>query len=132
MRVHIPAIAAAVGLCPHPALAQTPDPFFAGKTINLIIGFGPGGTYDYYARLVARHLGKHIPGKPNVIAQQMAGAGSFTAANYLYAVAPKDGTAMGTSPRPSPSRKRSRRRASNTSRRSSIGSDGRPRSCRSS
>ncbi|MGE0628631.1 MAG: Bug family tripartite tricarboxylate transporter substrate binding protein [Hyphomicrobiaceae bacterium] len=78
------------------AVAQPAEKFFAGRTITLIVGFGPGGTYDYYARLVARHLGRHIPGNPTVVVQSMPGAGSLTAANYLYNVAPKDGTAMGT------------------------------------
>ena len=90
------AAALAAALLPQTAAAQGGEPFFAGKTVTVIIGFGPAGTYDYYARLVARHIGKHIPGKPNVVAQNMPGAGSFTAANFLYAAAPKDGTAMGT------------------------------------
>ena len=78
-----------------PAIAQTDQPF-RGKTISVYIGFGPGGTYDYYARLVARFLGPHIPGNPAVVAVQMPGAGSFTCANFLFTVAPKDGTALGT------------------------------------
>jgi len=69
--------------------------FFENKTINLYIGFAPGGGYDYYGRLVARFIGKHIPGNPSVVAQNMPGAGSFRAANFIYSVAPKDGTAMG-------------------------------------
>ena len=87
-------IACAAGT-PTPAAAQTAEPFFKGKTINVYIGFAPGGTYDYYSRLFARYIGKHIPGNPSVVAQNMPGAGSFLAANYLYAVAPKDGTALG-------------------------------------
>ncbi len=75
--------------------AQPAEPFFKGKTINVYIGFAPGGTYDYYSRMFARYIGKHIPGNPTVIAQNMPGAGSFQAANFLYAVAPKDGTALG-------------------------------------
>lgn len=77
------------------AFSQTPEPFYKGKTISLLIGFGGGGTYDYYGRLVARHLGNQLPGKPNVIVQSMPGAGSFTAANYLYSIAPKNGTVIG-------------------------------------
>ncbi len=77
------------------AAAQSADPYFKGKVINHYIGFAPGGTYDYYSRLFARFIGKHIPGNPTVVAQSMPGAGSFQAANFLYAVAPKDGTAMG-------------------------------------
>ena len=68
---------------------------FAGKTVTLTIGYGPGSGNDIYGRLISRHLGKHIPGKPNVVAQNMPGAGSFKAANYLFAAAPKDGTVLG-------------------------------------
>jgi tripartite-type tricarboxylate transporter receptor subunit TctC len=78
------------------ACAQPAEPFFHGKTINLYIGFGGGGSYDYYARLVARYIGKHIPGNPTVVAQTMAGAGSLQLANFLFTTAPRDGTAMGT------------------------------------
>src|SRR5262245_47848899 len=76
------------------ALAQTPDTF-AGKTVTMIIGFGPGGGYDLWGRTVARHIGKHLPGKPNVVSQNMPGAGSYVAASHIYNVAPKDGTVMG-------------------------------------
>jgi tripartite-type tricarboxylate transporter receptor subunit TctC len=68
---------------------------FAGKTVTLTVGYGPGSGNDIYGRLIARHLGKHIPGKPNVVPQNMPGAGSFKAANYLFAAAPKDGTVIG-------------------------------------
>ncbi len=67
----------------------------AGKSVQMIIGFGPGGGYDLWGRTVARHIGKHLPGNPTVIAQNMPGAGSYTATNYLYGVAPKDGTVLG-------------------------------------
>lgn len=77
-----------------PTMAQTPEQFFAGKTITITIGFSPGGTYDLFGRMLSRHLGKHVPGKPTVIASNMPGAGSLTAANWLYRVASKDGTAM--------------------------------------
>ncbi|MGE3248135.1 MAG: Bug family tripartite tricarboxylate transporter substrate binding protein [Beijerinckiaceae bacterium] len=77
------------------ALAQSPEAFFKGKTITVTIGFSPGGTYDLFGRMVARHIGRHIPGKPTVVASNMPGAGSFRAANWLYSVAPKDGTALG-------------------------------------
>ena len=69
--------------------------FYRGKQLNLIVGYGPGGGYDIYARLLARHLGRFIPGNPNVIVQNMPGAGSLRAVNYLYKIAPKDGTAIG-------------------------------------
>jgi tripartite-type tricarboxylate transporter receptor subunit TctC len=75
--------------------AQTPEQFFAHKTINIAIGYTPGGSYDLYGRLIQRHLGKHIPGQPTVVAQNMPGAGSLKAANYTYEVALKDGTALG-------------------------------------
>ena len=85
------AIAAATG----EVIAQSPEQFFARKTIAVTIGYTAGGSYDLYGRLVARHIGKHIPGQPSVVAQNMPGAGSLKAANYLYEVAPKDGTALG-------------------------------------
>ena len=75
--------------------AQPADEPFRGKSINLIIGAGTGGGIDLYGRLVALHIGKHLPGKPKVVAQNMPAAGSIAAANYLYNVAPKDGTAIG-------------------------------------
>jgi tripartite-type tricarboxylate transporter receptor subunit TctC len=77
------------------AAAQPAEPFFARKTVTITIGYTAGGSYDLYGRMVARHLGKHIPGQPTLIAQNMPGAGSLKAANYLYEVAPKDGTALG-------------------------------------
>ena len=81
-------------LGPSPA-ACADDVSFKGQTVHLYIGFAPGGSYDYFGRLVARHIGRHLPGTPTVIAEQMPGAGSFTAANFLCARAPKDGTALG-------------------------------------
>jgi tripartite-type tricarboxylate transporter receptor subunit TctC len=78
------------------ANAQTDDGFYKGKTIDFYIGWGAGGGYDVYGRLVARHMGKHIPGRPNIIARNMEGAGSLRLANWLYNVAPKDGLAFGT------------------------------------
>jgi len=78
-----------------PANAQSVEQFYKGKTINLYIGYAPGGGYDFFGRLVARHLGRHIPGQPTVVPQNMPGAGSLRAANFVYNVAPKDGTALG-------------------------------------
>src|SRR5712692_3306313 len=69
--------------------------FYKGRQVNLIVGFGPGGGYDIYARLLARHFGRFIPGNPNVVVQNMPGAGSLRAVNYLYNIAPKDGTTIG-------------------------------------
>ena len=79
-----------------PAHAVAPADFYKGRTIFVIVGFTPGGGYDLYARLLAQHLGKHIPGNPAVVTQNMPGAGSLKAVNYLYSVAPKDGTVIGT------------------------------------
>jgi tripartite-type tricarboxylate transporter receptor subunit TctC len=76
------------------AAADDVADFYRGKRINLVIGFGSGGGYDLYARLFARFLGGHIPGKPVIVPQNMPGAGSRRAANWLYTVAPKDGTAI--------------------------------------
>ena len=73
------------------ALAQD---FYKGKTISIIVGFGPGGGYDLYARLIAGTIGKYIPGQPRVIVQNMEGAGSVRAANHVYVQAPKDGTVI--------------------------------------
>jgi len=70
--------------------------FYAGKSIQLVIGFDVGGGYDLYARTVARHWSRHIPGNPSFVPQNMPGAGTRIAANWLYGVAPKDGTAVGT------------------------------------
>src|SRR4051812_3924679 len=70
--------------------------FFAGKTIQIAVGFDVGGGYDLYARTVARHWTRHIPGNPTFVTQNMPGAGSRAAANWLYNVAPKDGTAIAT------------------------------------
>src|SRR5579863_1847630 len=77
------------------AMAQAPDAAFAGKTVTMFIGFGPGGGYDLWARVIARHLGKHLPGNPAVVPQNLEGAGSYRAANFIYNVAPKDGTTIG-------------------------------------
>jgi tripartite-type tricarboxylate transporter receptor subunit TctC len=77
-----------------PAIAQD-APDFKGKTVTIIAGFEAGGPYDFYARLVGRYIGAHLPGNPGVIVQNMPGAGGLRGANYIYNVAPKDGTALG-------------------------------------
>lgn len=95
--MRLPGIALAGGLAllsAPTAQAQSPEEFYKGKTIDLIIGFSAGGGYDAYARLVARHLGNHVPGKPTIVAKNMAGAGSRVAAAHVYNVAPKDGTVL--------------------------------------
>ncbi len=81
----------ALGALAAPALAQD----FTKKTITVYIGNTSGGSYDLYGRVVARYFGKHLPGNPTVIATNMPGAGTLRAANYIYEVAPKDGTAIG-------------------------------------
>ena len=81
------------GLAPF-ARAETAD-FYRGKTISNIVGFGPGGGYDLYARLVAKHLGGHIPGNPGFVVRNMPGAGSRIAGNFLSNVAAQDGTVLG-------------------------------------
>jgi tripartite-type tricarboxylate transporter receptor subunit TctC len=77
------------------ARAQSVADFYRGKTVNVLIGVGVGGEYDLQARLVARHLGKHIPGNPTLVPQNMTGAGGIKMANYLFAQAPRDGTYIG-------------------------------------
>lgn len=76
-------------------LAQTSvEQFYKGKSIDLIIGYPPAGSNDTYARALARHLGRHIPGRPSVVPKNMPGAGSFLAVNHVYSAAPKDGTVL--------------------------------------
>jgi len=77
------------------AYAGNADTFYQGKTVTIVVAFSPGGGYDLYARLLARHIGKYIPGNPTVVPQNMPGAGSLKAAKYLYEIAPKDGTVFG-------------------------------------
>jgi len=71
------------------------ETFYKGKQISLVVGSSPGGGYDTYARLLARHFSDAMPGHPTMVVQNMSGAGSNRAAGYIYAVAPKDGTAIG-------------------------------------
>ncbi|HYW60569.1 MAG TPA: hypothetical protein VE909_08595 [Xanthobacteraceae bacterium] len=78
------------------ARAQSPADFYKGKAVELYIGYSVGGGYDLYARTIARHLGKHIPGNPTVLPKNMEGAGSLRLANWLFRVAPKDGSVIGT------------------------------------
>jgi hypothetical protein len=89
-RLAFASVAVVVGIgCAWPAAAED---FYAGKQMNLIVGAGVGGGYDLQARLTARHLGKHIPGHPSIIVQNMPAAGGIQATNYIYSGAPKDGT----------------------------------------
>jgi len=79
---------------PFAASAQSPEEFWRGKDIRLLIGADVGGTYGLYAQLMVRHLKAHVPGQPNIVLQVMPGAGGNVALNYSHAVAPKDGTLM--------------------------------------
>ena len=84
----------------NPAFAQ--NDFYTGKYVSIFIGFGPGGGYDLSARVLARHMGKHLPGHPQMVPKNMPGAGSLRAAAYIYSVAPKDGTEFGIFGRTAP------------------------------
>src|SRR5439155_18412898 len=77
------------------AAAQSPAEFYKGRTVELYVAYSVGGGYDLYARLLARHLGKHIPGNPTVVAKNMEGAGGLRLANCLYQAAPRDGSVLG-------------------------------------
>ena len=81
------------------SLAQSVEEFYRGKTVDLQIAYSVGGGYDQYARLLARHMGKHIPGNPKVVPHNMPGAGGMRAANWLQSAAPKDGTVFGATSR---------------------------------
>ncbi len=85
---------ACLALCTHTASAQSVADFYKGKTVQIVVGFGVGGGYDLYARALSRYLGKHLPGHPNVVVQNMEGAGSVRAANFVYAGSPQDGTVI--------------------------------------
>jgi len=95
------AMLAAVTTAP-PASAQSVEEFYKGKTLQINIGFGVGASYDTYARVLAEHIGRHVPGNPKAIVMNMEGAGSLRLANWLYNVAPKDGTVFGTTSRAAP------------------------------
>src|SRR5262249_57566163 len=88
------ALATALALGASAAAAGRAEPFFHGKVINLYVGAAPGGTYDYYSRLVARFMAGHIPGAPTIVIRSMPGAGSLQAANFLYPVPPTHPTPM--------------------------------------
>jgi tripartite-type tricarboxylate transporter receptor subunit TctC len=74
--------------------AEVGADFYKGKTITFLISGGAGGAYDTFARVLAQHIGQHIPGNPSVVPTEMVGAGGITATNYLYNAAPKDGTVI--------------------------------------
>ena len=89
----LPATFAALSLVAIPQASA--DDFYKGKTLTFVVGFSAGGGFDTYTRLIARHIGKHIPGNPTVVVENRTGAGSLIAANYIYNQAPKDGTVIG-------------------------------------
>jgi len=76
------------------APAQSPAAFFKGRTLKIVVGFGPGGGYDLYARLLAKYLPAHVPGAPSVVVENMEGVGSVRAANFVYEAAPRDGSVI--------------------------------------
>jgi len=86
--------ASVVALAAAPAAAQTPEQFYKGKQVEIAIGYPPAGSNDVYARLLGRHIGKHIPGNPTIVPQNRPGAGSFTNLAYVAHIAPKDGTVI--------------------------------------
>jgi tripartite-type tricarboxylate transporter receptor subunit TctC len=91
------ALLAVAGLSAPDARADAVSDFYRGKTVNVLIGVGAGGEYDLQARLVAKYIGRHIPGNPSVVPQNMTGASGLKMQNYLYVQAPRDGTYIGMS-----------------------------------
>ena len=89
-----PSAACLVALTAGMALAQPAGEHFKGKTINVYIGYDAGGSYDFYGRVLARHMGPHLPGEPRLVPQNMPGAAGFRALGFMYGAAPKDGTAL--------------------------------------
>ena len=75
--------------------AAAAEDFYKDKTIRIVVGFSAGGGFDTYARAIARHMGKHIPGQPSIVVENMTGAGSLIAANHVYKVAKPDGLSIG-------------------------------------
>lgn len=96
MKHAVAAIAALLVLACSPLRADPIADFYRGKTITMVIGYGAGGGYDLYGRITAEFLGRHIPGNPIIVPENMPGAGSFKAAQYLYSAAPRDGTYLGS------------------------------------
>ena len=95
MRAYLIAALSSAVMAAPAARADTVADFYKGKTVTVMIGVSVGGEYDLLARLVARHIGRHIPGAPNVVPQNMTGAGGLVMANWLYNLAPRDGTNVG-------------------------------------
>ena len=105
--IRIASASAAVLLClalAAPAMAEDPASFYRGKTVRIVVGFSSGGGYDVYARVLARHIGRYIPGNPIVVVQNMPGAASLKSVQYLTTGAPTDGTLITTFNPADPSR----------------------------
>src|SRR3954471_16427814 len=96
MRRWVVLVCSILTLSAAPALADPVEDFYRGRSVTLLIGYTVAGGYDTYARVLAHYLGRHIPGNPTIVPQNMAGAGSLRAANYLYNAAAKDGSVIGT------------------------------------
>jgi tripartite-type tricarboxylate transporter receptor subunit TctC len=94
-RIRLLAIGTLFGVATWVTSADAQEPFYQGKTIRLIVGLAPGGGYDLYSRVIARQMGKHIPGNPTIVVENMTGAGSVIAANYMYRAAKPDGLTIG-------------------------------------
>jgi len=90
------AIAALVAPQAHAQAQDSPETFYRGRTVSLLVGYPPGGGYDVYARVMQRHMGRHMPGAPSIVVRNVPGAASLTLANQLYAVEPRDGSVFGT------------------------------------
>jgi tripartite-type tricarboxylate transporter receptor subunit TctC len=88
-------IAIVLGLA-FPAAAQSVEDFYRNRTVTILVGFTAGGGYDLYARVLARHMGRHVPGNPSFVVQNMPGAGSLKATQFVYSIAPRDGTVLAT------------------------------------
>ena len=95
-RLALMLLSVALWAAPAPSNADPISDFYRGKTLRMLIGYGPGGGYDLYGRLVAEFLPRHIPGNPIMVPQNMPGGGSFVAAKFMYEAAPKDGTVFGS------------------------------------
>lgn len=90
--VFVGVLSAASTMLAVPADAEGVAEFYKDKTIAILMGTGPGGSYDLYGRTIAEHLGRHIPGHPTIIVEHMPGAGGVIAGNHIYSVAPQDGS----------------------------------------
>ena len=90
--IHQTAIGLSLAIMAGPVMADEVANFYKGRSVTMIIGAGAGGGYDTYSRVLGRHMGRHIPGNPNIVPQNMQGGASIKAANYMYNVAPKNGT----------------------------------------